>query len=168
MNNQPEMGRLTTGLKTKSDKIRALGRAGYPRQQIADFLGIRYQHVRNVLVDAERLEKPVGMEEPKPAWRSELPATPPPNNIRVQTDGTVVIPTSILTEAGFKPGDRVIAKVRGDGEIQILSRREAIRRVQERMRTLIPEGVSLVDEFLTEKRRDLAKEEDEFQRKYRG
>jgi bifunctional DNA-binding transcriptional regulator/antitoxin component of YhaV-PrlF toxin-antitoxin module len=168
MNNQNEMGRLTAGLKTKSDKIRALGRAGYPRQQIADFLGIRYQHVRNVLVDAERLEKPIGMEEPKPAWRSETPAAPLPGNIRVQTDGSVLIPASILAGAGVNAGDRVIAKVRGDGEIQILTRREAIRRVQERMRTLIPAGVSLVDEFLAEKRREVAKEEEDFQRKYRG
>lgn len=168
MNNQNEMVRLTAGLKTKSDKIRALGRAGYPRQQIADFLSIRYQHVRNVLVDAARLEKPAGMEEPTPAWRSESPATPRPGNIRVQTDGSVLIPASVLAGAGFHAGDRVIAKVRDSGEIQVLTRREAIRRVRERMRTLIPEGVSLVDEFLAEKRREVAKEEEEFQRKYRG
>lgn len=150
MSNQVQMEKLTSGLKTKSDKIRALGRAGYPRQKIADFLGIRYQHVRNVLVDDERLEKPVGMKEPKPAWRSEPPTTPRPGNIRVLTDGSVAIPASILAGAGFNPGDFVMAKVRSNGEVQILTRREAIRRVQERMRTLIPEGVSLVDEFLAE------------------
>ena len=159
MNNQAEMMRLTEGLKTKSDKIRALGKAGYPRQQIADFLGIRYQHVRNVLVDAARLEKPVGIEEPKLAWRSESPATPQPGNIRVQTDGSVVIPASILTGAGFKAGDRVIAKVRDNGEIQVLTRREAIRRVQERTKNLVPPGVSLVDEVIAERRREFETQE---------
>src|SRR6185437_2175833 len=34
-----------------ADKIRALAAAGYPRADIARFLGKRYQHVRNVLQD---------------------------------------------------------------------------------------------------------------------
>jgi|SRR6185437_5137264 len=37
---------------TKSDKIRALAKAGYLRTEIAHLLDIRYQHVRKVLVDA--------------------------------------------------------------------------------------------------------------------
>lgn len=37
---------------TKSDKIRALAKAGYLRTDIAKLLGIRYQHVRKVLTDA--------------------------------------------------------------------------------------------------------------------
>lgn len=40
------------GLATKSDRIRALARAGYLRTEISRILGIRYQHVRKVLVDA--------------------------------------------------------------------------------------------------------------------
>ncbi|MGV8949718.1 MAG: hypothetical protein ACOH2M_01355 [Cypionkella sp.] len=40
------------GLDTTSDKIRALLREGYPRADVARFLDIRYQHVRNVAVDA--------------------------------------------------------------------------------------------------------------------
>ena len=36
---------------TVADKIRALAAAGYPRADIARFLGKRYQHVRNVLQD---------------------------------------------------------------------------------------------------------------------
>lgn len=42
----------TVGLETKSDMIRALTRAGYMRTEIANLMGIRYQHVRKVLVDA--------------------------------------------------------------------------------------------------------------------
>jgi hypothetical protein len=37
-------------LTTKADKIRALARAGYSRTEIQKILGVRYQHVRNVLV----------------------------------------------------------------------------------------------------------------------
>lgn len=38
--------------ETTSDKIRALGLAGHKRADIARLLGIRYQHVRNVLLAA--------------------------------------------------------------------------------------------------------------------
>lgn len=43
---------VTRGLETTSAKIRALAQAGYDRTEIAEQLGIRYQHVRKVLVDA--------------------------------------------------------------------------------------------------------------------
>jgi hypothetical protein len=35
---------------SKSAKIRALTKAGFSRSQVALMLGIRYQHVRNVLL----------------------------------------------------------------------------------------------------------------------
>ena len=48
---QTEMRKVITDEhKTVSAKIRALDAAGYTRSQIANFLGKRYQHVRNVLV----------------------------------------------------------------------------------------------------------------------
>jgi hypothetical protein len=40
------------GLGTTSAKIRALAHAGYDRTEISQQLGIRYQHVRQVLIDA--------------------------------------------------------------------------------------------------------------------
>lgn len=40
------------GLTTKADMIRALDRAGFSRTEIAQFLNIRYQHVRNTLIRA--------------------------------------------------------------------------------------------------------------------
>jgi hypothetical protein len=56
---------VIAGLNTKSDKIRALGRAGYLRTEIATLLDIRYQHVRNVLNDAgiaDGLQREVQLE----------------------------------------------------------------------------------------------------------
>jgi hypothetical protein len=41
---------IVAGLSTTADKIRALDTAGLPRAEIARFLGIRYQHVRNTLI----------------------------------------------------------------------------------------------------------------------
>ena len=45
-----EMDKISNGLATKSAKIRALALAGATRSEIANYLSIRYQHVRNVLV----------------------------------------------------------------------------------------------------------------------
>lgn len=43
---------VADGFDTKSEKIRALLREGYLRTEVADFLDIRYQHVRKVAADA--------------------------------------------------------------------------------------------------------------------
>lgn len=43
-------------LETTSDKIRALAREGYLRAEIAEFLDIRYQHARKVMIDAGILD----------------------------------------------------------------------------------------------------------------
>jgi hypothetical protein len=45
-------GEIIQGSKTTSAKIRALTRGGYLRTEISRLLGVRYQHVRKVLVDA--------------------------------------------------------------------------------------------------------------------
>ncbi len=161
MTYQSDMKRLTVGLSTKSDKIRALGRAGYPRQQIADFLGIRYQHVRNVLVDAERKGKAGELAEPKPNWRSEEPAADASGKIRVRTDGSAVVPADMLAAAGFGPGDTIVTDAAGEGDLRLLSGRAALRRAQEIVRQYVPENVSLVDELIKERRREVEKDENE-------
>lgn len=43
---------LIAHLRTTSEKIRKLAEGGYERTEIAKLLGIRYQHVRKVLIDA--------------------------------------------------------------------------------------------------------------------
>ena len=50
---RPAPDEVVQGLETTSDKIWALARAGYLRSEISKFfLEIRYQHVRQVLLDA--------------------------------------------------------------------------------------------------------------------
>lgn len=46
---------VVLGDLTVSHKIRYLNREGFTRSQIAHILNKRYQHVRNVLVEDERL-----------------------------------------------------------------------------------------------------------------
>jgi len=80
---------LIRDLKTKSDKIRTLAKAGYSRTEISELLGIRYQHVRKVLLDAGITE---GLRREK-----EVPQPPIP----VVVTPSVKIPPAVLLEAGF-------------------------------------------------------------------
>jgi len=68
---------ITRGLATTSAKIRALAQAGFERAEIARLLGIRYQHVRRVLIDAGITG---GLRRPREAEREPVavPAIPAP------------------------------------------------------------------------------------------
>jgi hypothetical protein len=83
---------ITNGLTTKSDKIRALAQAGYDRTEISEILGIRYQHVRNVML---RSGLTGGMRREAEAEREpvEVDAAPAP---REDTSWKVLI------DAGFQ------------------------------------------------------------------
>jgi len=92
------MDRLTfdevvEGLKITSDKIRALARAGYARTEIAEFLKIRYQHVRNVLVGAGIT---TGLQRRGAAERQPILVEPPVKN---ECEGTSC---EVLVNAGFR------------------------------------------------------------------
>ncbi|MCC7015790.1 MAG: hypothetical protein IT564_01115, partial [Rhodospirillales bacterium] len=90
----PEMNRVCSGLPTKSAKIRALSQAGYRRADIARHLGIRYQHVRNVL------ERPTGGEAANKAKAAEEhPGTMA--WAQIGPDGRVVIPVAFRQKLGL-------------------------------------------------------------------
>ena len=50
MGTRPPADEIIKGLTTTADKIRALAKASYDRTEISQALGIRYQHVRKVLL----------------------------------------------------------------------------------------------------------------------
>ena len=152
-----EMAKLVSGLATKSAKIRKLAASGYSRSDIARFLRIRYQHVRNVLVDDERRHGHAGASEAAPVFMP-APASGAPGKIRIRTDGSAVVPASVLQAAGLHEGDALVAHVAGEGSIRLLSGRAAIRYAQELVRQLVPKDVSLVDELIKERRREAANE----------
>lgn len=59
---QFELPKLMETHKTKSNVIRFLSGQGWTRSQIASFMNIRYQHVRNVLIQPLKQK----VEEVKP------------------------------------------------------------------------------------------------------
>jgi hypothetical protein len=83
---------LIKDLVTTADKIRALAQANYDRTEISKILGIRYQHVRNVLLRSgitSGLRRQVEVERDPVT----VDAAPPP---REDTSWEV------LTQAGFQ------------------------------------------------------------------
>jgi hypothetical protein len=128
-------------------KIRMLAAQGRSRADIARALGIRYQHVRNVLMRDEA--------KAKAAAESSEPATMP-GKIRVGPDGSLVIPANVIGAAA-KPGEALFVRIH-DGEVLLLTREAVTRRVQALAREFVPEGVSLVDELLEDRRREVEAE----------
>ena len=134
-------GRPVRRENSTAAKIRALAAQGRSRADIARVLGIRYQHVRNVLVRDE--EKA----------RAAAASSRSPGKICVASDGTVVVPAAAIQALELKQGDPLFLRVT-DGEIHLLTRRAIAHRVQSAVRKFVPEGVSLVDELLEERRRE--------------
>ena len=151
------MERIVAGLTTKSDKIRALYREGYSRSEIRRFLDIRYQHVRNVLVRDGYLEPRLGRPSRKEAVVFGRRSEPPPDQVRVVVGpgGRVVIPVAYREALGIEEGGAVFMRLEGD-ELRVVEDETEVRRVREMIARRVPEGVSLVDALLRERRREAA------------
>ncbi len=80
---------------------------------------------------------------------------PPPRAVsvvlNVTEDGRVIIPAEALAELGLRAPDRVTASV-VEGRVVLDTLDAAIKRMQAEVRRHVPEGVSLVDELIAERR----------------
>lgn len=71
--------------------------------------------------------------------------------------GRIVIPADYRRALGLKIGDEVILRM-ADGEVHILTRRQAIKKAQALVRKHVPERKSLVRELIRERRGEAANE----------
>jgi len=162
------MDELTAGLPSKSAKIRRLAAAGCQRAEIARYLGIRYQFVYNVLSApqpgtsrftgnrARRTGRPersgsnqgsskVPRQSPDWVWTT------------VSKGGAIQIPKAILEAVGINEGDQVKLS-REDDVLCVVSRATALRDLQDHVHRYVPEGVSLVQQLLAERRAEAVSE----------
>ncbi len=72
-------------------------------------------------------------------------------SVKVAEGGRLVIPVEYRRALGLEPGGEVIIRME-DGELRIVTRAEAVRRAQEKVRQHIKKGRSLVDELSAERR----------------
>lgn len=135
-----KMGGLSAGHATKSAKIRALHGAGYSKSRIAEFLGISYQFVYNVLA---RQGERVPLKEAA---------------VDVGPGGRIVIPAPFRQALGLGEGDQVLLSLVGD-EVHLASRRSKIRQAQDLLAKYVPSSVDLAAELIAERRQEAAEDD---------
>lgn len=149
-----EMSRMIEGLPTKSDKIRALDAAGCKRADIARFLGIRYQFVRNVLVQG-----PPKSKTRQPA-RPVSPGSVDSQKLRIGEDGRLVVPSEMRAAMLIDETGVITARV-VDGELRVLTPKAALRSLQRMVQEASPGGASMADELIAERRAEARREASE-------
>ena len=163
---------LTRGLRTKAARIRALAAAGFDRSQIANALGLGYQHVYNVLSAGARRSDRVRDGGPETRNATEVAYSYPdaaegrpdhdalgsdPVRSVVESDGRVSVPAAFLEALGISEGDSVVLTLEGD-ELRVYGQDAATRRAQRLVAQYVPADVGLADELIRERRREAARE----------
>ncbi len=74
----------------------------------------------------------------------------------IREGGRLVIPAAYRKALGLKPGDEVLLTLE-DGEIRVVSTRQAIARAQTVLRRYVPKGRSLSEELIKERREEAAR-----------
>ena len=77
--------------------------------------------------------------------------------VKLAEGGRVVIPAAYRKALGLHVGDEVILRLE-EGEVRILTPRQAIKRAQGLVRYYVPEGQSLSDELIAERRAEAERE----------
>jgi antitoxin PrlF len=70
--------------------------------------------------------------------------------VKIAEGGRIVIPAEARQALGLRIGDEVVIQLR-DGEIRLLTIREALHRAQALVRRSIPERPSLADELIADR-----------------
>ncbi len=76
---------------------------------------------------------------------------------KITEGGRIIIPAKLRQVLGIEIGENVTLSVK-DNSLQITTQKEALRRIQALVRKHVPEGVSLVDELIRERREEAANE----------
>ena len=170
MADHAQMTEIIRPYATVSDRIRALDAAGFKRAEIATFLGKRYQHVRNVLVDSRpgfatpplrATPSAQGFAQaPTPAWREGAAVGALANDqdilrLEINPDGSVLLPLPVRQALGYVTGGVAIARLK-DGNLELLSTSTALRRARELLQVLRPEAESLSHSLIADRRREAA------------
>lgn len=148
-----EMHNLTCALRTKADKIRALGRAGVSPSDISRFLGIRYQHAYNVL-------KRSGISRGGDRVRdTERRAESAPARAALDESGRILLPDRILEAWSASPGDELLVHLEGD-ELRVVTRDGGLRLARSVLRKYPRDGQPMAKELIAERRREAMRDDD--------
>lgn len=76
---------------------------------------------------------------------------------KIYGGGKMALPADVRRQLGIKDGDTVRLSIE-DGRLTVVTLEQIVRDTQARYRQLIPEGVSLVDELIAERRAEAKRE----------
>ena len=177
---RPPAAQVTAGLTSKAAKIRTLFRAGYSRQEIGAHLEVSPHYVYKVLTTPTRTWTPTRETQLRPqrgsaSDDSKSGVSAPSGHVAGMTayglgdeleqarvvigpGGRVVIPAAFRKALGVEQGDAVSIRMEND-ELRMVSFDTETRRLRETLARYVPEDVSLVDELLKERRREVGAEE---------
>lgn len=77
--------------------------------------------------------------------------------LKIIEGGKLVIPAAMRRELGIATGDTVVAGVT-NGELRVRTLPAAVARAQAILRRHVPEGVSLVDDLIADRRHEADRE----------
>ena len=76
---------------------------------------------------------------------------------KVAADGSLHLTPEAVAAMGLAPGERLVMRPDGE-EVRINSSDKALKAIRKEFRRLVPEGRSVVDEFLADKKAEAARE----------
>ena len=79
------------------------------------------------------------------------------NTVKLGANGRLVIPAKYRKALGLEEGDELIVRL-DEGELHLSTRKLAFRRAQELVRRYVPEGISLSDELIANRREEVVRE----------
>jgi len=77
--------------------------------------------------------------------------------VKIVEGGKLVIPAAMRRELGIGTGDTVLVDIDG-GELRVRSVSWAVERARAILRRYVPEGASLADELVSDRRREAGRE----------
>ena len=86
---------------------------------------------------------------------------------KINAKGAVVIPSQLREKLNIRPGDVITLQDDQNG-VHITTLNQSIKRAQALFRQHVPEGTSVVEEFVKSRRQDAFKEECETESPNRG
>ena len=157
--NREQMEGLVEGLGVTAEKVRVLHDAGATRSEIAAFLGIRYQHVHNVLKRSDRLGASVrdaasatGLAaDPAARAPGEPAAEPVIHLVKVEADGRISLPPDYADRQAIRSGDILVCREES-GSLRIVSRERALQELRELARKRMPEQAAILELLIGELR----------------
>lgn len=102
----------------------------------------------------------LGLSETGSAFEHQAPPRPLNDgrwSATVSSDGSLFLPSAMVSALGFAPGERIVARPERD-DVRINSSDRALIRIQAELQALVPPGVSVVDQFIADKRAEAARD----------